>query len=563
MDYKSIIANLIEIEGISSAEIAALITPPKDSKMGDFCLPCFRFSKALRKSPIAIAEELAASVTLPDCFEKAEAVAGYLNFTLDKKAYNKRIIEKAVADGKAYGDQNVGEGKNVCIDYSSVNVAKPLHIGHLSSTAIGAALYRIYKKLGYNAIGINHLGDWGTQFGKLIVAYKLWGNDEDIEKRGVTALVEIYVRYHKEAEEKPEMDDEARAWFKKIEDFDPEATRLFNWFKAITLKEVVKIYDRLGIKFDYYTGESFYNDKMQPVLDLLEKKGLLVESDGAKVVDLSAYNMPPCLLVRSDGATLYATRDLAAAYYRKATFDFYKCLYVVAYQQNLHFKQWFKVVELAGESWAKDLVHVNFGMVSLPDGAIKTRAGNYILLEDVLNKSVEKALQIITEKSPDLENKEEVAEQVGIGAVLFSVLYNSRIKDIVFSYDRVLNFDGETGPYVQYTHARCNSVLKKAGAYDGGEVDYSGISDEESSEVVKLIASFPEAVKAAAEKYEPCFVARHLVSLAQSYNRFYLANRIADAEPKIRNARVLLTTAVKNVLESGLALLGIAAPEKM
>ena len=563
MDYKSIIANLIEIEGISSAEIAALITPPKDSKMGDFCLPCFRFSKALRKSPIAIAEELAASITLPDCFEKAEAVAGYLNFTLDKKAYNKRIIEKAVAEGKAYGDQNVGEGKNVCIDYSSVNVAKPLHIGHLSSTAIGAALYRIYKKLGYNAIGINHLGDWGTQFGKLIVAYKLWGNDEDIEKRGVTALVEIYVRYHKEAEEKPEMDDEARAWFKKIEDFDPEATRLFNWFKEITLKEVVKIYDRLGIKFDYYTGESFYNDKMQPVLDLLEKKGLLVESNGAKVVDLSAYNMPPCLLVRSDGATLYATRDLAAAYYRKATFDFYKCLYVVAYQQNLHFKQWFKVVELAGESWAKDLVHVNFGMVSLPDGAIKTRAGNYILLEDVLNKSVEKALQIITEKSPDLENKEEVAEQVGIGAVLFSVLYNSRIKDIVFSYDRVLNFDGETGPYVQYTHARCNSVLKKAGAYDGGEVDYSGISDEESSEVVKLIASFPEAVKAAAEKYEPCFVARHLVSLAQSYNRFYLANRIANAEPKIRNARVLLTTAVKNVLESGLALLGIAAPEKM
>lgn len=563
MDYKSIIANLIEIEGISSAEIAALITPPKDSKMGDFCLPCFRFSKALRKSPIAIAEELAASITLPDCFEKAEAVAGYLNFTLDKKAYNKRIIEKAVAEGKAYGDQNVGEGKNVCIDYSSVNVAKPLHIGHLSSTAIGAALYRIYKKLGYNAIGINHLGDWGTQFGKLIVAYKLWGNDEDIEKRGVTALVEIYVRYHKEAEEKPEMDDEARAWFKKIEDFDPEATRLFNWFKEITLKEVVKIYDRLGIKFDYYTGESFYNDKMQPVLDLLEKKGLLVESNGAKVVDLSSYNMPPCLLVRSDGATLYATRDLAAAYYRKATFDFYKCLYVVAYQQNLHFKQWFKVVELAGESWAKDLVHVNFGMVSLPDGAIKTRAGNYILLEDVLNKSVEKALQIITEKSPDLENKKEVAEQVGIGAVLFSVLYNSRIKDIVFSYDRVLNFDGETGPYVQYTHARCNSVLKKAGAYDGGEVDYSGISDEESSEVVKLIASFPEAVKAAAEKYEPCFVARHLVSLAQSYNRFYLANRIANAEPKIRNARVLLTTAVKNVLESGLALLGIAAPEKM
>lgn len=563
MDYKSIIANLIEIEGISSVEIAALITPPKDSKMGDFCLPCFRFSKALRKSPIAIAEELAASITLPDCFEKAEAVAGYLNFILNKKAYNKRIIEKAVADGKAYGDQNVGEGKNVCIDYSSVNVAKPLHIGHLSSTAIGAALYRIYKKLGYNAIGINHLGDWGTQFGKLIVAYKLWGNDEDIEKRGVSALVEIYVRYHKEAEEKPEMDDEARAWFKKIEDFDPEATRLFNWFKEITLKEVVKIYDRLGIKFDYYTGESFYNDKMQPVLDLLEKKGLLVESNGAKVVDLSAYNMPPCLLVRSDGATLYATRDLAAAYYRKATFDFYKCLYVVAYQQNLHFKQWFKVVELAGESWAKDLVHVNFGMVSLPDGAIKTRAGNYILLEDVLNKSVEKALQIITEKSPDLENKEEVAEQVGIGAVLFSVLYNGRIKDIVFSYDRVLNFDGETGPYVQYTHARCNSVLKKAGAYDGGEVDYSGISDEESSEVVKLIASFPEAVKAAAEKYEPCFVARHLVSLAQSYNRFYLANRIADAEPKIRNARVLLTTAVKNVLESGLALLGIAAPEKM
>lgn len=563
MNYKQIISELIDIEGVSHAEIEALITPPKDSKMGDFCLPCFRFSKALRKSPVVIAEELAASVALPECFKSVEAVQGYLNFTLDKQAYNKKIVEKAVAEGLSYGNSDIGGNQNVCIDYSSVNVAKPLHIGHLSSTAIGAALYRIYKKLGYNAVGINHLGDWGTQFGKLIVAYKLWGDDKDIEERGVTALVEIYVRFHKEAEEKPEMEDEARAWFKKIEDFDPEATRLFLWFKEITLKEVERIYERLGITFDYFTGESFYNDKMQPVLDRLTEKGLLVESDGAKVVDLSDYNMPPCLLVRSDGATLYATRDLAAAYYRKQTFDFDKCLYVVAYQQNLHFKQWFKVVELAGESWAKDLVHVNFGMVSMPDGAIKTRAGNYILLEDVLNKAVEKALQIITEKSPDLENKEEVAEQVGVGAVIFSVLYNGRIKDIVFSYDRVLNFDGETGPYVQYTHARCNSVLKKAGTYNGGEIDFSGISDEESSEVVKLIASYPDAVKAAAEKYEPCFIARHLVSLAQAFNRFYLANRIADAPEAIKNARILLTTAVKNVIAGGLGLLGIAAPEKM
>lgn len=563
MDYKSAVAAAVASVGcgLSMEELSALIVVPKDSKNGDYSLPCFRFAKISGKSPVAVAQDLKDKIALPEGIEKVESLAGYLNFYTDKKVFVKTALEKVLEKKQDYGKSDIGKGKTVCIDYSSVNIAKPFHIGHLSSTAIGGALYRIFGFLGYNTVGINHLGDWGTQFGKMLAAYKLWGDAEKVEKGGVAALLELYVRFHKEAENNPELDDLARSWFKKIEDFDEEATSLFNKFKELTLAEAFKVYDRLRIKFDSYAGESFYNDKLDAVVNELEAKGLLRESEGAKVVDLEAYNMPPCIIVKSDGASLYSTRDIAAALYRKKTYDFDKCLYVVAYQQNLHFKQWFKVIELMGYPWAKDLEHIAFGMVSLPDGAIKSRAGNVVFLEDVLNRAVEKSLQVITEKSPDLENKKEIAEQVGVGAVIFSVLYNNRIKDIVFNYDKVLNFDGETGPYVQYTHARCCSVLAK-GEF-GEEKDYSALDNEESVEVVKLLDTFPDAVREAADKREPCVLSRHIVELAKAYNKFYLAHRIINAPEGAKNVRLMLTSAVRQVIKNGLTLLGMGAPEKM
>lgn len=563
MDYKSAVAAAVASVGcgLSMEELSALIVVPKDSKNGDYSLPCFRFAKISGKSPVAVAQDLKDKIALPEGIEKVESLAGYLNFYTDKKVFVKTALEKVLEKKQDYGKSDIGKGKTVCIDYSSVNIAKPFHIGHLSSTAIGGALYRIFGFLGYTAVGINHLGDWGTQFGKMLAAYKLWGDAEKVEKGGVAALLELYVRFHKEAENNPELDDLARSWFKKIEDFDEEATTLFNKFKELTLAEAFKVYDRLRIKFDSYAGESFYNDKLDAVVNELEAKGLLRESEGAKVVDLEAYNMPPCIIVKSDGASLYSTRDIAAALYRKKTYDFDKCLYVVAYQQNLHFKQWFKVIELMGYPWAKDLEHIAFGMVSLPDGAIKSRAGNVVFLEDVLNRAVEKSLQVITEKSPDLENKKEIAEQVGVGAVIFSVLYNNRIKDIVFNYDKVLNFDGETGPYVQYTHARCCSVLAKGTL--GREKDFSALDNEESVEVVKLLDTFPDAVREAADKREPCVLSRHIVELAKAYNKFYLAHRIINAPEGAKNVRLMLTSAVRQVIKNGLTLLGMGAPEKM
>ena len=407
------------------------------------------------------------------------------------------------------------------------------------------------------------MGDWGTQIGKLIVAFKKWCSYEELERKGMDVLTEIYVRYHEEAEKHPELDDEARAYFKKIEDGDKEATELFDLFKKITLKEVEKVYKRLNITFDSYNGEAFYNDKMQPVLDELEEKNLLIESDGAKVVDLSEYGMPPCLLVKKDGATLYATRDLAAAYYRKATYDFYKCLYVVAYQQNLHFKQVFKVLDLLGKEWAKDMEHVAFGMVSLEDGAMSTRKGKVVLLRDALDKAVEKSYDIITEKNPDLKDKDKVAEQVGVGAVIFSILYNNRIKDVVFSYDKVLNFEGETAPYVQYTNARCISLLEKAGELNTENPDYSGIDNPESENVVALLGRFTDTLRECVNRNEPCYLSRYLVKLCQEFNRFYLAHKIAGENEGIKASRGMLTTAVHYVLEEGLRLLGISAPVKM
>ena len=561
MDYKKLLADTVIIEGVESEEIAAQITPCKDRAHGDYSLPCFRLAAQLKKSPAELAKEVAGRVGCFNFLEKAEAVGPFVNFTLNKSAYAKDVLEKVLSAGGFYGSSDMGAGKTVCIDYSSVNIAKPFHIGHLLNTVLGAALYRIYKKVGYHAVGINHLGDWGTQFGKLIVAYKKWGDEEDIEKRGVRALVDIYVKFHKEAEKDPSLDDEARAWFKKIEDGDKEALSIFNRFKTSTLAEVEKIYKRLNVTFDSYAGESFYNDKMQPVLDMLTKKGLLVDDDGAKVVKLGE-GMPPCLLVRSDGATLYATRDLAAAFYRKKTYDFDKCLYVVASQQNLHFRQWFKVLELAGEEWYKDLVHVAHGMVSLEEGSLSTRSGNVVYLDDVLDMAVSKSREIIEEKREDLPDPDAVAEQIGVGAVIFGVLYNNRIKDMTFSYARALNFDGETGPYVQYTHARCRSLTEKCPDPDC-DPDYSGVTGAEACEVLKLLDSYPDVILSAAEKYEPCYVSRFLVDLAQAFGKFYLTCNIAKAEDGVKKARLMLVKAVKSVLKDGLELLGIKAPEKM
>lgn len=562
MDYKQLIIDSINIEGVDKSELLALVAIPKDSAMGDFCIPCFKLAKEMKKPPMAIADEIAAHVTKSEMIEEVTSVAGFVNFKFNKIAFAKQTLQDVLAKGEDYGKSDEGNGKTVCIDYSSVNIAKPFHMGHLLNTALGGAIYRIYTALGYNVVGINHLGDWGTQFGKLIVAFKRWGSKQEVEKRGVRALVDIYVRFHKEEESDPNLGDEARAWFKAIEDGNTEALELFEYFKGVTLKEVDRIYKRLHVKFDSYAGESFYNDKMQPVLDELTAKGLLQESDGAKVVKFEDENMAPCLLQRSDGATLYATRDMAAAFYRKNTYDFYKCLYVVAYQQNLHFQQVFKVLDMMGCEWSKDMVHVAHGMVSLENGAMSTREGNVVFLEDVLNTVVEKALRVIEEKNPHLADKEKIAEQIGVGATLFGVLYNSRIKDMVFSIDKVLNFEGETGPYVQYTYARCNSLFDKCGEI-GSEIDYKGLDNEVSKAIVALLDRYPQILQESAKKYEPSVVTRYAIDLAQAFNKFYFECKIGTEAEGIKNSRLLLTKAVRQVLGNALGLLGIETPQKM
>jgi arginyl-tRNA synthetase len=561
MDYKKHIAQKIKVDGVTEQEIYELIALPPNLDMGDYALPCFKFAKILRKSPVMIAEELKNALQTDEIVCEISAVNGYLNFKINKTAFVKETLDKILTQKDNYGASEQGKGKTICIDYSSINIAKPFHIGHLSTTVLGGALYRIFDFLGYKTVGINHLGDYGTQFGKLISAYKRWGDKETVEKGGIRALNELYVRFHKEAESHPEYDDEARAYFKKIEQGDQECQALFKWFKELTLKDVQKIYEMLDIRFDSYAGESFYSDKMQPVVDELKEKGLLTESRGAQVVDLEEYGMPPCIILKSDGSSLYATRDMAAAEYRKKTYDFDKCLYVVAYQQNLHFKQFFKVLEMLGKDWAKDLVHVAYGMVSLEEGTMSTRKGNVVFLEDVIARCIEKAYAIIDEKNPNLENKEDVAKKVGVGAVIFGALYNNKIKDIVFSYDKVLNFDGETSVYVQYTCARAKSVLQKGGAVENYELPTLSM---EEIELVKCLSTFPETVKAAAEKYEPSLIARFAVEVAQKFNKFYFDCKILSAEDeKTKNFRLALTNATLQALKNAFALLGIGIPDKM
>ncbi len=560
MDFKRHIAARVRAEGLTEEEIAAMLAAPPTSEMGDFALPCFRLAKTMRKAPALIAEQLAANYPADEIVSEVSAVNGYVNFKIDRAFWARQTVQKVLAERERYGASDEGKGKTVCIDYSSVNIAKPFHIGHLSTTVLGSALYKLHRFLGYTPVGINHLGDYGTQFGKLIVAYTRWGSAKLLEEGGLRALNELYVRFHAEAEKDESLNDEARAQFKKIEQGDPDAVALFEKFKELTLREVGKVYDLLDVHFDSWAGESFYNDKMQPVVDELREKGLLIESEGAQVVDLEQYGMPPCIILRSDGASLYATRDIAAACYRKQTYDFYKCLYVVAYQQNLHFRQVFKVLELMGKPWAKDLVHVAYGMVSLEDGAMSTRKGKVVYLEDVIAKCVEKALSIIAEKNPSLENKEEIAKTVGVGAVIFGALYNNKIKDITFSYDKVLNFEGETSCYVQYTCARAASVLAKGGNAASFEV---GQVCPQEFELVKKLDEFPATLHDALEKYEPCFIARYAVDLAQLFNKFYFDCSILGAEEGRREFRLALTEATLIALGNALGLLGIGVPEKM
>ena len=550
------------IEELEQSEIEKLLEIPPKPEMGDFAFPCFRLAKVYRKAPQMIAEDLKNKMELADFLSSVENAGGYLNFYVNKEQFAKEMVIQASADN--FGSSTEGEGKTICIDYSSPNVAKNFHVGHLRTTIIGNSLYKIFSKLGYHVERINHLGDWGTQFGKLIVAYKKWGNKEEIERDGVAALMKIYVKFHEEADKDDSLNDEARAWFVKMEQGDEEALSIWQWFKDISLIEYKRTYKLLGMEFDSYNGESFYRDKTGAVVDALKEKNLLVESEGAFIVPLDEYNMAPCLIMKKDGSSIYATRDLAAALYRKKTYDFSKCIYVTGNEQKLHFAQFFKVLELMGNDWSKDMVHVPYGLVSLEGGKLSTRSGNVIYAEDILRESIAKIREIIEEKNPNLPDKDQVAQVVGIGAILFNDLYNQRIKDVTFTWEKILNFDGETGPYVQYTYARAASVLRKAGVTEVDEdIDYNVITDEASMNLLKEMSRYPSVVKDASEKLEPFIVSRFAMAVAQAFNKFYHDCQINVEDEAVKKARLKIVVLTKYVLKDALSLLGIDCPEQM
>ena len=565
INYKEKIAKVLSdnIEEMNEIELLNMIETPPNSNMGDFAFPCFSLAKIFRKAPNMIAQELEKKVDIDETIDKINTSGGYLNFFIDRKVFVSNVLNEVIVKKEKFASSSIGEGKTICIDFSAPNVAKPFHVGHLRSTVIGNSIYKINEFLGYNCVGINHLGDWGTQFGKIIVAYHRWGNKEEIEKSPISSLLALYVKFHDEAEVNPELEDKARDWFVKMENGDAEALSLWKWFSAETIKELKKVYKRLGVEFDYYTGESFYNDKMDAVTKELTSKGLLTENKGALIVDLDDHGMPPCLVQKTDGSTLYATRDLAAAFYRKKTFDFYKSLYVTDYSQKLHFAQVFKVIELMEHPWASDNIHVPFGRVTHEGKRIQTRKGTVVLLDDVLKGAVERVKEIIEEKNPNLENKETIAEDVGIGAVIFNDLSNSRIKDVSFSWDTAFKFDGETGPYVQYTHARACSVLRRADVQIDLEYNPELLTDDITVEVLKEIYEFPNAIKDAQIKSEPSIVTRRIMDVAQAFNRFYNEHQVIVEDKEVKKARLAVVLATKEVLSTGLYLLGIKAPERM
>lgn len=564
-DFKVAISNCLKekIEEISLEEISALIEIPPNKDMGDYAFPCFKLSKIFRKAPNMIAGELAESIKAEGAISKVIQLGGYVNFFVNKSQLAQTVINDVLTQKGNYGRSEMGKGQNVIVEFSSPNIAKPFHIGHIRTTVIGNAIYKIYESQGYNTTRINHLGDYGTQFGKLIVAFKLWGDKKVVEASPIPELLKLYIRFHEEAEAHPEMEDEARAWFTKLENGDEEATDLWQWFRDESLKEFNRVYDLLDIEFDSLAGESFYSDKMPRVISMLEEKGLLIESKGARIVDLEPYKMPPALITKNDGSTLYMTRDLAAAIYRQETYNFDKCIYVVGSQQNLHFEQWFKVIELMGFEWAKDLEHVGFGMVALESGTMSTRKGRVVFLEDVLKQAIDKTKETILAKNPNAQNADEIAKQVGVGAVVFQELSNSRIKDYTFSWDRTLSFDGETGPYVQYTHARCCAVLRKAQEEVSTDINYELLTNEDSSEVLKVIASFNKSIVAALRKNEPHIVTRFVLDLAQAFNKFYHDNPILVEDVELRKARLALVESTRQTIENGLKLLGMHSPERM
>lgn len=563
-DFKEIIAKKLENEDInlSYEEIYNLIEIPPQDDMGDYSFPCFTLAKVLRKSPVQIASGLAKNLEIEE-FERIENINAYLNFYVDRDLYQNSVLNEILDQKEDYGKSDEGNGKNIVIDFSSVNIAKPFHIGHIRSTVQGDAIRNIHEFLGYNVIATNYLGDYGTQFGTMIAAYKLWGDENAINKDPINELLKLYVRYNAEASENQEMMDAARAEFKNLEDGDPEATKLWQWFKDISLREFERVYGLLDIHFDDYNGESYNSQFIPQTLELLKEKDLLVESDGAQIIDLSPYDLTPAIIIKSNGSSSYITRDIGTAINRKREYDFKENLYVVATQQNLHYQQLRKILELMGYEWWDDNKHIAFGMVSLKDQTMSTRKGQVVFLEDVLNKAIDKTKSIMKERGTDIEDIDETAKIVGIGAVKFQELYNNRIKDYVFDWDEVLNFDGETGPYVQYTYARAKSVLRKAEVESFDEVEFTNLKTYEEFALVKTLAEFGNVVAKACEKYEPSLVTRHLTDIAKAFNKFYNSSQIMVDDKELRKERLALTYATSIILKSSLGLLGIKTVEKM
>lgn len=562
MDHKTLVAQRLAaiIPSLEADQIFALLEKPKSSEMGDIAFPAFSLAKVERKAPQAIASEIAEKIDTTG-FEKVVATGPYLNFFLDKAAISADILKTVLAEKADYGQQNIGHGQNVTLDMSSPNIAKPFSVGHLRSTVIADALGHIYSKLGYKAIRINHLGDWGKQFGMLIVAYKLWGDKEAIEANPIDELLKLYVRINAEAEENPELDEQARQWFKKLEDGDQEALDLWQWFRDESLVEFNRIYDKLDVSFDYFHGEAFYNDKMDEGIQILEDKNLLQESKGAQIVNLEKYDLPPALIKKSDGATLYITRDMATAMYRHRTFNFAKNIYVVGQEQSHHFKQLKAVLKEMGFDWSDDMIHVSFGLVTKNKKKLSTRKGNIIRLEPTLDEAEARALTQIEAKNPGLENKEAVAHAVGVGAVKFYDLKTDRDNGYDFDLEAMVSFEGETGPYVQYAYARIQSILRKAAFVPASDANYA-LNDAESWDIIKLLQDFPSIIQRAAEKYDPSVVAKYAINLAQSFNKYYAHTRILDENPE-RDSRLALAYATGIVLKEALRLLGVDAPEKM